>query len=178
MKSSIVFSSLAVAALLFGLSACSQRLNLGAPGDVRLDDLTAQEAAEACDSYKAYYDDEIPVDERLRVSCTRHGVKEASDRGKLSLEELRRVCAEERDSCLNRSDERDVRLGDSCDFNKGSCQATIDELEPCLEAIVDETAYEYAYFECETITSDDARPRVDEDRLEACYGIQKSCYDD
>lgn len=176
MKNLFLFFVLTSGALCLG--ACNQGLNLGVSGDTRVDELSAQEAREACDSYHTYYDDQIPAKERKRVECTRHGVKKASDLGDLSLEDLREACAEARDACLSDPDEKGVKLDDSCDFNEESCEATVDALEPCLEAIVDATADEYASFECESITSKDAKPKIEAKDLEACYGIQKSCYDD
>ena len=161
---------------LLTLSACDRGVDLGPPEDTKLNELSDAEEAEACDNFLEYYDDEISAEERQRASCTFIGILAAAFSGATTDAELQSACAAARDECVMEPVNSESDL--SCNFKDFTCDATVGELEVCLEAEVEQQARFYDGLQCDTLTLETMESTMDEEGEETipeCEPIYSKC---
>lgn len=169
------FLSCGAASLGFFSSACSIT---GLPGDLKMGELSAEQAIQVCEATEEFQQREVSAEERRVYGCnlagTAAGVVASSIRGS-----YQDACEETRADCLASESDDNVENEDgACDSATypESCNATIAQYEACQRDSVDSIRDFNASFSC--VPPDENAPAEEEEEeegacsvyLDACYG--------
>ena len=174
----IQLSHILLSSCALGLSLVSGACSItGLPGDLKMGELSAEQAIQVCENTELFQERELSAEERRLHGCnlagTAAGIVASSIRG--SYQE---ACEEARAECLTAEpDEQDENVEGACDSASypDNCNATIAQYEACQHESVESVREYNASFSCappdETATDDDAdEDSACSDYLAACYG--------
>lgn len=168
-----MFLNYGVVGFAFCSSACSIT---GLPGDLKMGELTAEQAIQVCEATEDFQEREVSAGERRTYGCNlagmAAGVVASSIRGSYqeACEEALAECSE------SASDEDDANAEDACDSATypESCDATIAQYEACQRDSVESIREFNASFSCappeDNAADDDEEEGACSQFLSACYG--------
>lgn len=165
---------------LLGLFACkedeatAQSTISDLPANKKVSELSAAEQQQLCEAAATYSTREIDEDEVRRAVCSLQGIVLASTLHDGSVD----ACITARDECLAAPEKpAHVESGErTCSIDWPTCEATVGELDACIEEVVTDLKSFYMELDCGNIGKYKAEmPSKQPELGEACRRVQTNC---